>query len=90
MRNAQNKHTAEAMVQTGLLLGIACPVCRHRALFDPHLISDARPVWRLPFKCSGCGERKVFTYVLDENEIQDFQQGAHPRATQGHHQAGSS
>ena len=50
MRIAQDEHTAGALIESGLLLGIACPVCRHRALFDLQRIAPhPRPVWQLPF-----------------------------------------
>jgi hypothetical protein len=44
-------------------------------------------VWQLPFRCSGegCGEKKVWKWVLDESEIEEFKAGVQPKGTHGHH-----
>jgi hypothetical protein len=51
MRNAHDPDTAQALIASGLLLGIACPVCRNRVIFPLEKIAhDPRPVWQLPFR----------------------------------------
>jgi hypothetical protein len=86
MRNAHDPDTALALIDSGFLLGIACPVCRNRVIFPLEKIAyDPRPVWRLPFRFSGCGEKKVWKWVLDESEIEEFKAGGKPRGDHGHH-----
>jgi hypothetical protein len=47
MRNAHDPDTARALIDSGLLLGIACLLCRSRVIFPMEKIArDPRPVWR--------------------------------------------
>ncbi len=86
VRNVQDADTPRAMINAGLQLGLACPVCPHRVVFPlEKLAHDPRPVWRLPFRCQ-CGEQKTFRYVLsNEQDIKDFEAGQHPKGA-SHHQ----
>ena len=73
MRNAQDADTPHAMINAGLKLGLACPVCPHWAIFPLEKIAaDPRPVWKLPFRQCGA-------LLRDEQDVENFEAGKHRR-----------